>query len=1246
MKIRNISIRSRLIIGFAIIIMMLAFLGHTALNDISEATKVTEDIYNHPLTVSNAVRDINANVIAIHRSMKDVALAQNEVEMNKARILVDQYEDEVFEKFEVVFSQFLGDMRDVENAHKSFTDWKEIREEVIFLWLKGSKEDAIAITKGKGADHVQKVLGDIQVMIDFASLKADEFYKQTKINESRAYNRMIYIILAIALISIIVLISMYRSIVIPIKSININAKKIEAGDLEVENPTGSGDELNELAVSFNNMTLAIKSRNTILSGLAEISTSLHGLLKLDEFTDSILTKFVDLTSAQVATFFNYQETTGDFQPINAIGVSLAALKSFSMDDAPGEFSHVIKNKNVYILDNIREDNYLKFESVIGKLLPKQIVSIPVIDQNNVAAIISIGKLDSFSEESINIFKQSQSIISSSYSTLIASHMTSEYAKKLSRSNEILENQARELQLQAIELKQQSDELKLTSDNLHEQNIELELQSKEVEEANKLKSEFLSNMSHELRTPLNSINALSKVLIAQSATKLSVDEKNYLKIIERNGQRLLSLINDILDLSKVEAGKMDIQLKTFSLGTALNFTIESLQPLADEKGLEINFISEENLKIESDEGRLHQVFTNIIGNAIKFTDKGEINIRAELVNGTFVIEVQDTGIGIDKDVIPYIFSEFRQADGSTSRKYEGTGLGLAIAKKILLALNGNITCHSEVGMGSTFTIEIPEHWDYKLAKPFNLNIETGPYPGEKTILVVDDDKRFAEQLGRKIKSEGFNVIYANTGKDAIKLAIQHIPFAITLDIVMPEMDGWEVLQYLNGNKATSDIPVIIVSGSDESETSSALGAIGYLQKPIEENALLHEIRKVNQSAKKIVIIDDNDVDILNLSKAISNDRFKIKSFNSGKDCLKHLSEEIPDILILDLMMPGMDGFEVIKEIRTNDKFMGLPIIIVTAKDLSTEEKQFLNRNATKILSKSAVSGNLASEVRDILFNLYNRSISKMTKIKPDILLIEDNEAAVIQVKNELEKAGFRVAHAHSGDRALELIQLSIPDGIILDLMMPGMNGFEVLEKIRGDQNTKNIPVLILTAKTLSKRDLSRLSSNNVSQLIQKGDINIANLIGKVNSMLDISKPLDISNIKMPSDSDSSLKTKDKVKSRILIIEDNPDNRDTIKVILGSQFDILEAEDGITGLKMIKETVPDVVLLDIALPKLDGFGVIKQVRNDKKIKHIPVIAVTAKAMKNDEEEILEAGCDAYISKPIDDEKLMLLVNSYLQ
>ncbi len=791
--------------------------------------------------------------------------------------------------------------------------------------------------------------------------------------------------------------------------------------------------------------------------------------------------------------------------------------------------------------------------------------------------------------------------------------------------------------------------------LVEKNKELKTQRKQVEEANKLKSEFLSNMSHELRTPLNSIMALSRVLIMQAKDKLSDDENNYLEIVERNGKQLLSLINDILDLSKIEAGKMDINPQFISIANVLNIIKENMQTLADEKSLTINLEIPNNLpQVETDETRLHQAILNIVSNAVKFTDAGSVDISVKCNQENIYIEVKDTGIGISTENLPHIFDEFRQVDGSSSRQFEGTGLGLAIASKMIKILGGKIDVKSKLGKGSVFRISLPIIWYEKIEFPQDLKLNNLVSPAEsRTILVVDDDQEIVDKISKYLEESGYKTICATSGNEALKLAVEFQPFAITLDVFMPEMDGWEVLQKLKSKPLTKDIPVIIVTVSDNKETGFALGADSYIQKPVNKQILISEILRLNKATHSVMIIDDNEIDLKQMSDHLKAERIHTILAGGGKEGIELLKKQIPDVLVLDLLRPEIDGFMVLRNIRKSPEMMGLPVVIVSAKDFSKEDKERLSGNVSSVLSKSDTTPQeLFKEIKRILNELEEtQKIPEIPDSKLHILLVEDNEKIIKQVKTVLGKEGFIVDVAKGGRQAFEFIKETIPDAIILDLMLRDNDGFKILENLINTERTEKVPVLILTAKNLTKDNLKKLSSNNIQQLIFNGDIDNDGLIIKVKLMLDYEQKWKENEMLSKGDSERiELLTKkssnDTGLPYVLIVEDNPDNMTTIKAILKGQFHISEAVDGEQGLMMTQYLKPDIVLLDMALPKMDGEDVVRILKSKEETINIPVIALTARAMKEDKERILKAGCDGYITKPIDHKALLNEINKLLK
>jgi len=501
------------------------------------------------------------------------------------------------------------------------------------------------------------------------------------------------------------------------------------------------------------------------------------------------------------------------------------------------------------------------------------------------------------------------------------------------------------------------------------------------------------------------------------------------------------------------------------------------------------------------------------------------------------------------------------------------------------------------------------------------------------------------------------------------AYREPPFAVTLDIIMPDMDGWEVLQGLKKNPETKDIPVIIVSISEDRETGFALGAVGYVTKPVSKKQLISEIQKIGKPENRLImIVDDNDLDRQKIRRIIEAEGLESIVAEDGASCLELLKKQVPDVLLLDLMMPEPDGFAVLERIRSNPVTRDLPVIVITAKDLTEEDRNKLTGNVFSVLEKTdAKSATLLAELRRILVDLESLPIHpgvKQAAVPPRILIVDDNEAVVVQVKAVLESAGYVADVARGGQEAFDYVSRTIPDGIILDLMMPEIDGFAVLEKIRNTQATVKIPVLILTAKDLTPEDFKKLSANNIQQLVQKGDIDRDSLLSRVRSMVGGKARVKFETDKLkPGTQDAKLVSFQGEKAQagnskpeiqkpggepaaILVVEDNPDNMTTITAVLQNRYRVLEATNGEEGLRMAEEVRPDLILLDMALPKIDGFTVIRNLKSNIEVSNIPVIAMTAQVMKGDREKILAAGCDDYIAKPIEPEGFLKKIGEWLK
>jgi PAS domain S-box len=500
----------------------------------------------------------------------------------------------------------------------------------------------------------------------------------------------------------------------------------------------------------------------------------------------------------------------------------------------------------------------------------------------------------------------------------------------------------------------------------------------AEEASRTKSEFLANMSHELRTPLNSVIGFADILSEETFGSLNDKQQRYVGNISKSGRHLLSLINDILDLSKIEAGKMTLHPEKFEIGDSLDEVKSIISPLAHKKDikLEINMVPDA-ITINADKGKFKQIIYNLLSNAIKFTDyEGSVTINVILQDKSVHVEVQDTGIGISKEDQERLFKSFTQIDSSSCRVYEGTGLGLVLVKNFVEQHHGRIWIESEFGSGSSFIFEIPV--DLEASSPVfvpeadDRSIEGFVSEGARCsivsrnkgieyekndrslVLVVEDDLKSQEILSFTLKDAGYDVIFANNGKEALELAKELQPFAITLDIMMPEMDGWDVLKNLKKEKGTGDIPVVIVSIMDERDLGVIWGAFDYFVKPIDREGLLaslERLKKLSSFEKVNVLVIDDELSVLELMDSmLSTEGYNVIVASSGKEGIEKALTSSPDVLILDLMMPVIDGFDVIKELKKHPQTIDIPIIVCTAKDLEVHEKDELDKNVSFVIQK--------------------------------------------------------------------------------------------------------------------------------------------------------------------------------------------------------------------------------------------------------------------------------------------------------
>jgi signal transduction histidine kinase/DNA-binding response OmpR family regulator len=502
--------------------------------------------------------------------------------------------------------------------------------------------------------------------------------------------------------------------------------------------------------------------------------------------------------------------------------------------------------------------------------------------------------------------------------------------------------------------------------------ELQAANQELARANKLKSEFLANVSHELRTPLSAIIGFSQILVDGIDGPINEEQQQDILQVNKSGQSLLALINQILDLSKIEAGKMELTLERLELPALVTSVLDSISPLAQEKGLRIDTRFPPELPaVEADAARLKQILINLLSNAVKFTDRGHIEVMAQPSGRMVRIAVKDTGIGISTEAQKLIFEEFVQGDGSSTRRHGGTGLGLSIVRKLIEMHGGAITVISEPGRGSTFTFTVPA---WASAQGTTTPLQQRPLrrpnqglPGT-AILVVDDDASVRQLIARHLEQEGWKTVQASNAADALQLARESRPMLITLDIMMPEASGWWVLEKLKEDPQTAGIPVLVVTIVEDQRLVFALGASDYLGKPYDRSALIAKIHRLlpQLDGKRVLVVDDDPDARAMLAKILKEERAEVVAAASGDEAMSVIAQAPPDLVLLDLMMPGMSGFEMVARLRAQPVGANIPVMIVSAKELTAEDVLTLNGHIQRFVAKGSIEPEgLATAVRQLL-----------------------------------------------------------------------------------------------------------------------------------------------------------------------------------------------------------------------------------------------------------------------------------------
>ncbi len=788
-------------------------------------------------------------------------------------------------------------------------------------------------------------------------------------------------------------------------------------------------------------------------------------------------------------------------------------------------------------------------SALLRVVPRSLVVLPVLFENQVKAVIELASLSSFTASQMTFLEQLTDSIGIVLNSIEATMQTEGLLKQ---SQQL----AGELQAQQRELQQTNDQLEQKAQQLAERNVEVERKNQEIEQArraleekatelaltSKYKSEFLANMSHELRTPLNSILILGQQLTENPDGNLSGKQVEFARTIHGAGTDLLNLISDILDLSKIESGTVTVDAEEILTSNLLETVGRPFRHEADNRQLSFNIEVDPNLarSIVTDSKRLQQVLKNLLSNAFKFTAEGGVRMKVAAALGGWSVdhpvlntapaviafEVSDSGIGIPSEKQKLIFEAFQQADAGTSRKYGGTGLGLAISRELATLLGGEIHLKSASGKGSTFTLYLPLKYSgpavaprpqttppaytaapalqaaaqERISEPLaddRLNLE----PGDTILLVVEDDAHYARVLIDLARDKGFKVLVATRGAEALELAKQYQPAAVSLDVFLPDMLGWTVLSQLKHNPLTRHIPVQIITLDEDRQHALARGAFSFVNKPTTTEGVSAALAQIKEYAKprrkRLLIVEDNAAEQLSIRELLDHDDIEIVASDTGAGALTMLRDNPCDCVVLDLRLPDMSGFEVLERIRSDDALSTVPVVVFTGRELSAEEDAELHTMARSIVVKGVESPErLLDETSLFLHRVITelpigkqRMLEKLNSSDDDligktVLLVDDDARNIFALSSVLERRGMKVLTATTGSEAVALVETNPEIAIVLmDIMMPQMDGYQTIGVIRQNPSLGRLPIIALTAKAM-KGDREKCLDAGASDYLAK------------------------------------------------------------------------------------------------------------------------------------------------------------------
>ncbi len=943
------------------------------------------------------------------------------------------------------------------------------------------------------------------------------------------------------------------------------AKAIGEGNYDVEVEVQNADDV--LSYAIRDMRNNLKqfasenaNQNWITAGIAELNNITSGETELNRLSNNVISFLCSYTSSEAGILFLHKDD-GKLEPTAGYGLDLSINQMPEFKIGLGKVGQAVEAKKITLLEGVA-DEYMHIKTGLADIKQSSIIIIPLNFFSNVEGALELSSRQKYTDLQLEFLQAAAERIAVVVYTLKSHLKTEELLYETQNQAEEMETQQEELRQLNAELKASEEELRVNQEELQEKNADLEekaqlleeqfddirvkndaledarealeLKMQQVEAVSKYKSDFLANMSHELRTPLNSILILSRLLADNTDHNLTEKQQDHAQIIHKSGNDLLKLINEILDLSKIESGMIKLETDNIKLSDV------SLEPLFREVAARKNIrFSEKHPdgdidSITTDRFRLEQILKNLIGNAIKFTSEGgevELSIfpvkngqrprfnSEQLKNQSEVIafSVRDTGIGIPKDKQDVVFEAFQQVDSSTTRKYGGTGLGLTISKELAGLLGGELKLVSEPGKGSTFTLYLPRIVSQENIEVIPKRITSEPrvkaesvtkaFDGleksnkdEILMLIIEDDKGFSDILADFAYSKNFNVLQAYNGTDGLQMAKENRPDAILLDIFLPDMTGWEVLQEIRDDKDLKGTSIHLMSAYDKEVTGKFQDNEEYLPKPLTLEMLNKAFSTISTTTEKsienVLIVEDNQIENKAIGELLLAHGVKTTPALSAEEAEKILAKQKIDCIILDLNLPGMKGYDWMKKLKSDASLSEIPIIIYSGKDLSEEEEARLKEFANTIIIKNQYSYlRLLDEVQLFLHKVNQKiPVGKEFKMKPHVpeeilkakkvMIADDDVRNIYSLSNLLEMQGMEVVVAYNGLEVLQKLEEERDiDIVLMDIMMPEMDGIEAIKRIRSNSRYKQLPIIALTAKAM-KDDKEKCIVAGASDYIPK------------------------------------------------------------------------------------------------------------------------------------------------------------------